>query len=542
MNHLVNRLTPIVTPSRLRLLVANLTIVLVVVWLFIVCANLANYPRVHGDEPWIMSVSYKLVQEGRFGSDLFRGFFQADQHYFINLPVQQWLIAGSFWLFDPGIVQARLVSLLAGVVLIGVVAWLTKRWYGTLPACLAVVLLILWRAQLTERELPLPGAALTARYDLLAVTLSWVAIAGFDHWRQKPRGWWGFLMGGLAGLATLTQFFGAFVVPILFLFWYWDYRAQRLTLADLGWMVAGFCMSVIPYGVYILYHWSDFVGQSLLKGTRIDLFSLRFYGDNLWHEYRRYSRLVWPKPWPGSLVCAALLLYGCWQGLRWSTLTHPAERWLVSSLGVNLLGLALIDSTKSPLYALVLWPGLCIYAAATVQRILHWRRAVRLPLRILSLRTGGVQLLLIGLVALLLLEGAYVWRRQWQESKSVTAYSMVAEQLRTAIPADAVVLGPTRWWWALHHQPYYALSNLWAQWLVMHQSTGADSHLATLINTMQIDQLVIVPAEMGELKLYPTMLQSEFDHFLATCTNPVTVIHTPTYEPIAVLKITPCRK
>src|ERR1051325_9166622 len=49
--------------------------------------NLDAYPPISGDEAWIMSVAYKLATQGVFGSDLYAGLFNAEQHYFIALPV-----------------------------------------------------------------------------------------------------------------------------------------------------------------------------------------------------------------------------------------------------------------------------------------------------------------------------------------------------------------------------------------------------------------------------------------------------------------------
>ena len=58
----------------------------VLVFLVSVLPNLANHPPLTDDEAWVMSASFKLARDGVFGSDMFAGFFNADQHYFFNMP------------------------------------------------------------------------------------------------------------------------------------------------------------------------------------------------------------------------------------------------------------------------------------------------------------------------------------------------------------------------------------------------------------------------------------------------------------------------
>jgi len=49
--------------------------------------NLGNYRPVSNDEMELMAVAYKLATQGVLGSDLYAGFFNADQHFMITLPL-----------------------------------------------------------------------------------------------------------------------------------------------------------------------------------------------------------------------------------------------------------------------------------------------------------------------------------------------------------------------------------------------------------------------------------------------------------------------
>ena len=61
-----------------RLLVEVLVIAgALVIFLASVLPNLANHPAITDDEIWVLSASYKLAEEGIFGSDMFAGFYNA---------------------------------------------------------------------------------------------------------------------------------------------------------------------------------------------------------------------------------------------------------------------------------------------------------------------------------------------------------------------------------------------------------------------------------------------------------------------------------
>ena len=72
--------------------------------------NLANHPTLTDDEMWVFSSAYKLAKHGVFGTDMFGGFFQAESHYYFNMPLHHFVMAGAFKLLGYGIVQARLVG------------------------------------------------------------------------------------------------------------------------------------------------------------------------------------------------------------------------------------------------------------------------------------------------------------------------------------------------------------------------------------------------------------------------------------------------
>ena len=137
--------------------------------------NLGNYRRVTNDEVELISVAYKLATQGVLGSDLFAGFFGADQHFFFVLPLQG-TFGGGRPFVSSGQVSPRRDGCRsrAGASIVWLVGWLAYRWYGLATAIVCGLLLVAWPSDLTSAAngLPLFSVARTARYDVLAVALA----------------------------------------------------------------------------------------------------------------------------------------------------------------------------------------------------------------------------------------------------------------------------------------------------------------------------------------------------------------------------------
>jgi len=97
--------------------------------------NLANHPVPTDDEVWILSASHKLATEGVFGTDLFTGFYRAEDVYLFNMPLHHIVLAAVFKAVGTSILAARLVSVLYGLLAL---AWFTcwpSRWAESPLGC-----------------------------------------------------------------------------------------------------------------------------------------------------------------------------------------------------------------------------------------------------------------------------------------------------------------------------------------------------------------------------------------------------------------------
>jgi 4-amino-4-deoxy-L-arabinose transferase-like glycosyltransferase len=486
--------------------------------------NLANFRPVSNDEGELIAVGYKLATRGVLGSDMYAGFFGADQHLLYILPVQHVLEALSFKVLGAGIAQARLVSVLAAVSIVWVVGWLAYRWYGLGAAMLCEFLLVGWQSNLTEawNGLPLLGVARTARYDVLAVAFAWLSIACLDFTLRRPRPMTALASGICGGVATLSQFFGSFVLPLLLLAALWKGQRQAVV-----WIVAGAGIVILPWIAYAAQYATDLRGQLVVYGDRGDFLRPNFYLENALTEPRRFAHLLtapvvdfsdpqaidYPlSPWLLVLGALPALVYVARRG----------DRLLLGSL-VTFGGLLLlVDQTKAALYAILLLPPICIALAAGWVALLRLRR-VRLPVAALTL----------GVLLILAWEGSRAYQVDFEQAERVSSYLGIGQQINAGLVPRAPVLGPERWWWALHDHPYLSLRSIWWQW-----SDAAAPDFAEWVTNTRTQNVIVNVNVRDDIRSFPTALQAQFWSFLRRCANRSFDLVDANYFEIEVYQVT----
>jgi 4-amino-4-deoxy-L-arabinose transferase-like glycosyltransferase len=510
--------------------------------------NLANYGPWSNDEGELIAVGYKLATQGILGSDMYTGFFGADQHFLETLPLQDILQAISFHILGPGITQARIVSVLAGLSIIWVTGWLALRWYGLAAALTSELLLIAWRSNLTATPngLPLLGVARTARYDVLAVAAAWLAIAALDASLRKPTPLRAMLTGVCGGLAALSQFFGIFVLPLTLIGWHTN-RTQLCRTPISRWIVLGFVLSTTPYVVYAARYTSDLVGQFGVFGKRGNFLAAGYVPNNVITEPMRYAHLV--SGWPPTLdafsvrlsdnpVSPWLLLLGFWPALAyvaWRARRRGAigDRLLMCSAACFGGLLCLLDQAKTPLYAILLLPTVCVCVSAGGVALVSstWRRWRQLWARTIVVTS------LVALCGAVALEGIDALAAEWTEATAVTPYIPLGELIDASIAPGSPVLGPERWWWALRSHPYTSLRSIWFQWTA-RQDAGETPEFADWVIRARPDSIIVNINVRNDVRAFPPQLQDQFWTFLDRCTVLVKDIPNPNYFEIEVYKVT----
>jgi hypothetical protein len=529
--------------SRLRVLLWLACTAATSVWLLTTGSrNLDNFRPVSNDEGELLEVSYTLATTGALASPMYAGFFDAEDHHLWTLPVQHLADAAAFKAFGAGVTQARWVSLVAAVAILWTSSWLALRWYGLAAALLTQALLLVWRSDLTAGPtgLPLLDIARVARYDVLAIALGWLAIAALDLAISQQRGRIAKLAtaGFLAGLAALTTFYGVFALPVVVL-------GARKKTSDMAWPLAGASLAIVPWLAYVAWHAADLSGQLSVYGQRGDFLNPTFYAHNIAAEPTRYADVL-SQRMPVEVVGTAALAF---QASAWLLLAlAPAVAWLIwrsrrcpPRRGDHLLLLSLascagvlvvLDQTKTPLYASVLVPPICLALAAGWSDLLRW-----LWQRPRAWLGGVAAAATVGLLLAVIADGLRAYDVDRSESAQVTPYASVGRQIEAALPADGVVLGPERWWWAVHTRPYVSLRSLWFQW----QSQDGAVSFTDLLKRWQPRSVIVNNNVRGDIQAFPAALQEQFWAFIGSCTRLVGGVDDPTYFDVQVYAVRPDR-
>lgn len=472
-------------------------------------------------------MAYKLATQGVLGSDLYAGFFGADQHFFITLPLQHVFEAFSFRLFGAGVGQARWVSLVAGVSIVWLVGGLAFRWYGLGAALLCEILLVAWPSNLTAalNGLPVLGVSRTARYDVLAVAAGWLAIAWLDVAVRRPRPSNGIGLGVCCGLAALSQFMGTFVLPLVIVNW----LLARGRPVMLGWIMGGAAAVVLPWLGYLAWNASDLAGQLTVYAGRGEFLRPGFYVENITQEAGRYEHVLAnhsPSGWLLLLGVGPAVAYVAWRSWRSQVL---GDRVVWSSLVIFGGLLLLFDHGKSSVYAIVLVPSICLALARLAMDgpSWVWRHSTTIWGKLGAVALG------VELCVAVLIQSQPAYQLTLAQAEQVSPYAAVGQRLERALVPGARVLGPERWWWALHEHPYLSLRSLWWQWPASPGPMFTDG-----VSWADADNVIVNDNVRDDLLLFPETVQRRFRTFLSTCTTRTAEFSDETYFGIEVYHVT----
>lgn len=442
------------------------------VFLVSVLPNLASHPTVTDDEMWVFSSAYQLAREGVFGTEMFAGFYNAEERYYWNMPAQHFAIAAAFKLLGPGLLQARLVGVLYGLAAVLLTYLLARRLYGVGAAVLAVGLLLFLRLSMGyDTGLPLQELAANMRYDLAPVPF---LLGGCLLLLGRPSLPRAAAAGALFGLAVLFQFYAAFVFlpALVFIALEALPRRQRLHLA--AGLLGAAALVGLPYAAYVLDDLEDFRGQTATLDRRDDFGRPGFYIDNLRREPHRFLEALAFKEVPRDNLEAPPqflplremltrrpsakigVVIGLPLALAYALSRARAHRRGDLLLGLVLAGLvlqfALLEAAKLYIYWIAVVPFLCVGLAGAAAWLLR------------PLTTGqfwpwrGLRPALAGLTAAVLLlifaEGSAARLGGMRVAQQAPSYDRLAAQVHGYVPAGARVVGATSLWWALRDSEF----------------------------------------------------------------------------------------
>ncbi len=440
--------------------VSLLLLTLVGWYLLATLPYLGDYPVMEWAQMRIITPAYKLAVDGIYGNDLLTGFYNAEHRYYEYMPLYPLQVALAFSVLGPGIWQARAVSVLGGLLGVLLTFALGRRLYGPRLGLLAAAALVLLRLalpvpgeverigiELSGSGIPVLDLARVVRFDIWVPV--WVLAACLCFFWANAGGArlrYGFT-GTLAGLATLTHIYGAFILVVFAVVLLATEGWRSLRRAPLYLMAGGWLLAVLPWAMYVLGDFTAYRGQMAKHGSLTDLLRPGYYLDNLLREPWRY--LAWlggsfrhPVLWPrlgifllaAGVAVATVLL---WRQAR--AARRPADVFLLVSWPLLALLLAVLIHYKRYYYVLLLMPFLALQLAYAVQWL--WSQTRRRP--------PLVRAVLGLLLAVAVIEGAAGVVQSWKSARGTTRYAVLSARLRDAIRPGASVLLAEPYWLAL---------------------------------------------------------------------------------------------
>ncbi len=414
--------------------------------------HLGVVPLVSEDEPWISAASYKLAMEGVYGSDMFNGYYKMEQHTF-QMPVYSFLLAGVFKLFGVGVLPMRLLPVICGLGVLILVFGIGRQIGGYTVGLIAATLLIFLRLASGEFQtgVPLLAIARINRPDIAVPLLGLLAFGLFNKAEiQEKRGlYWG--IGIVIGLCGLTHLYGLFWLPAIFVILFLRNGFDVFKRGQLYLIISGVVLAWLPWIIYVLWHWSDYLGQMQFVAERFAVFDIRFYLGNFLREIDRYRHIDMFDP-GGNLQ---LLRPGMWIAI----LGTPGALWLIFKRHFN------SKSYQQPIVAtaIILLIQLFLFAVLIKVKFYNYMIATW-PLVILLLAWFGVQLwnfknnvvrgLLIVLLASVIVEGGMRMANRYNIALQTTPFEQFSQALVAHIPPGSTVLGLHRYWLGLHQSDY----------------------------------------------------------------------------------------
>ncbi|MGH7551868.1 MAG: ArnT family glycosyltransferase, partial [Longimicrobiales bacterium] len=425
--------------------------VMALVFVLVSLQDLTVLPIVGEDEPWAASASYKLAQEGVFGSDLFAGHHNAEKRIYFWPPLYYLGVAASFVLFGVGVVQMRLPAVASGLAILLLTYVLGRQIGGARLGLLAAALRLVMRIASGWNDttgIPLVDLARVSRYDILVPVFGLLALWTFNRAEDTRRTSQYVATGVLIGLAALSHLYGAFVLPALIVIQV--LRRGFAVLHERGtWaMSAGALLPWIPVLVYVAIGWEDFVAQQQMYADRYRLLDPRFYLSNLRMEIYRY-RLLAPRDLSGLWFVRQ---FGTWVGVFGVPISlgtilasrqrnEPAFALAVALIVQGLLN-ALLLRSKMYNYIIALWPLAVILLAWLALR--SWDAA----------RWRGVRAALAFALFLVAVEGVLRIAHRHDVARRTTPYDDYTRRVAAHIPSDSRVLGLQHYWLGLRQFEY----------------------------------------------------------------------------------------
>ena len=447
--------------------------------------GLDRVPPVHEDEPWIAAPGYSFWETSHFGTAMFGGFYGMETHYYTFPPLFSMLVGGALQVFGMGLFQARIVPLICMMLTLALTyrlgALIFSRWHGFI----AVAILAGWRmgGALTPvvTGIPLGDVARIARYDAAVPVFGLCGLWFMLSALRRPAMYKFFGAGVCAGLAMLCHLYGGFWLASLLITIISVLKRQKIR--HLFIVLTGFGVTLLPWIVFIVSGWDDYVNQNRRYGGQFNVNGGNFFTGNLVNEGQRYqpildtTQVAW-----GARLGIVLLVIGVLWLFAWALRRgQPASQILLLVTG-SLVGLfALVSPVKTFSYLATVWPLFALIITAGW----FW-------LWTLTTKRGWKPLLVLIFSFAMIEGGVSIWNVQSVAAK-ITPYRTYTEEIAALLPANSRVIGLQHYWFGLadHLEDYRSILTFinWTNPIyVKHPISFSEAARTFPANILLIDQ------------------------------------------------------
>jgi len=429
--------------TRFQIKPAIVVLLLILFSLALNCWRLNSFPKVWVDEPWSSIASYHLVTEGVLRNDVLSARDYSGQIMLAPILVQSLAIAPVFALAGPGVWQARLPSVLMGVLVVVLTFLLAKR-YGTAIAVVSSVFvafdnLIFVTARTVRQEIFVAAFALCAFLLLFSES---------SNELKKVRIFLAGIVSGV-GLYIHPNFF-LVAVSLLFINMLLS-KSGRKARSSL-WLIFGMALGVLPYVIYVV-HWDMGTGfrvlqTQLMDGANMIAHTGRFLSSTWGRELERYASYIF---FPYRLLIFFMQSAAVIFALR---RRDRLDKAILIIIFVHLVLFPLLISHRTSRYLTVLMPFMAILVVKMVWNIAGWSFGISWHdswSAIKKLRFSALGAIALAMVFFANQLGGDAWAMRRANN---CGYSPFIKQIREIVPPDARVWGTMTFWFGFYDHPY----------------------------------------------------------------------------------------
>jgi 4-amino-4-deoxy-L-arabinose transferase-like glycosyltransferase len=482
--------------------------------------SVTKYPIVFTDEPWIANTAWTWLTTGVNFDAINTGSRDQFGYEWLHWPIIGHLpLVASFSLLGLGLFQARLVSLIFGIMLLISVALVGRLSYSTMTGFLAALLLSLSAPFLQSSHWVRPDIMLAA-VIVLSYALALYAL--------KENKWWAhFLAALLLGGSLDIHQSGSLFIPGLVAMYIVTYKTRVLRQTGTWLAAAGGLLGIFYYvALHILPSPSVYATlasysyqtihrfplqmlsvSSLLSSLRGEIGQYRFYNNNL-----------------DFALIGASVIYLAYRRSR-------SDRLLLVFVTSAFISSVLFQGNKTGYYAILFYPFLMLMVAEMFVSLMFNRQTV-----------SATRVFAAALLVLFVFNSAVHFARPVYQNRDYDYYS-VTERFEDVIPPEARVMGAPTWWLGLFEFDYRSFDNL--QLYRFFNEYG----LTQGLEAVQPDIIIVDPfmdAALFESDIqafytgenpFPTFSRQEFQDFLKENGELVLEHNDPWYGPIQIYSL-----